>query len=92
MINERAEYWFRRAIDQLKRVREKQTEIDKLRAFKTYVHKRLDEMGVPEDPEPEKNKEHGCRIEGRLNYVKTKLETLNIQRTAFDHPGDDGDL
>jgi len=41
----------------------------KLAAFKAYVHKRLDDAGVPEDPEPKKNKEHGCRIEGRLNCL-----------------------
>lgn len=44
-------------------------ELWKLRAFKEYVHKRLDDAGVPADPEPAKNAEHGCRIEGRLNYI-----------------------
>ena len=41
----------------------------KLSAFKTYVHERLDAAGVPADPEPEANAIHGCRIEGRLNFV-----------------------
>ncbi len=37
--------------------------------FKGYVHGRFDAAGVPIDPEPEKNKEHGCRIEGRINWL-----------------------
>jgi hypothetical protein len=44
-----------------------------LQAFKAYVHKRLDEAGVPADPEPERNRETGCRIEGRLNWVLSRL-------------------
>lgn len=38
-------------------------------AFKAYVHTRLDGAGVPADPEPEQNAKHGCRIEGRLNWL-----------------------
>ncbi len=41
----------------------------KLEAFKTYVHKRLDDAGVPENPDPVGNKEHGCRIGGRFNWL-----------------------
>lgn len=44
-------------------------EVRKLRAFKRYVHERLDQAGVPADPESEQNAKHGCRIEGRLNFV-----------------------
>lgn len=44
-----------------------------LRAFKTYVHQRLDAIGVPADPEPEVNAKHGCRIEGRLNWLLNLL-------------------
>lgn len=44
-----------------------------LQSFKNYVHKRLDAAGVPADPEPEKNAEHGCRIEGRLNWVLARI-------------------
>lgn len=47
---------------------------EKLRAFKKYVHDRLDAVGVPADPEPENNAKHGCRIEGRLNYVLRRYE------------------
>ncbi len=44
-------------------------QIRKLQAFKDFVHKKLDDFGVPSDPEPEGNKKHGCRIEGRLNWL-----------------------
>lgn len=37
--------------------------------FKKYVHRKLDEFGVPHDPDPEHNAKHGCRIEGRLNWL-----------------------
>lgn len=43
-------------------------EINKLQAFKDYVHKRLDDAGIEKDPESE-HKEHGCRIGGRLDIV-----------------------
>ena len=51
-----------------------QSEIEKLKAFKDYVHKRLDDAGVEKDPESE-HKEKGCRIGGRLDIVlKLKSE------------------
>lgn len=43
-------------------------ERDKLAAFKSYVHKRLDDAGVPSDPESP-HKSEGCRIGGRLDIV-----------------------
>lgn len=52
--------------DQVEYLEEK---VAKLKQFKEYVHDRLDDAGVPIDPEPEKNAAHGCRIEGRLNYA-----------------------
>lgn len=60
-------------------------EIIKLRKFKQYVHDRLDNIGIPSDPEPEQNKEHGCRIEGRLNYVEHKLQILKDKESVWDH-------
>lgn len=57
-------------------VEELKAENEKLRKFKEYVHDRLDKMGVPSDPEPENNKVHGCRIEGRLNVIKSYLPYL----------------
>lgn len=46
-----------------------------MEAFKNYVHTRLDEQGVPHDPAPFQTTKHGCRIEGRLEYVFGKLAT-----------------
>ena len=43
-------------------------ERDKLRVFKDYVHKRLDDAGVEKDPESA-HKANGCRIGGRLDIV-----------------------
>lgn len=43
-------------------------ERDKLAAFKVYVHRRLDEAGVPADPESPHRAE-GCRVGGRLDVV-----------------------
>lgn len=50
-------------------------ERDKLQAFKTFVHVRLDEMGVECDPESV-HKAAGCRIGGRLDIVAARLEAL----------------
>lgn len=63
-------------------------ERDVARKFKAYVHKRLDDAGVPSDPEPEHNAAHGCRIEGRLNHVFQGRDLLkqgllaNVRRGA----------
>lgn len=54
----------------LDRIKSLEAERDKLQQFKQYVHDRLDKMGVPADPEPDNNADHGCRIEGRLNVVE----------------------
>lgn len=55
-------------------VREVVEERDRLLKFKEYVHGRLTKMNVPQDPESEKTAEHGCRVEGRLNWVEKELE------------------
>jgi len=47
-------------------------EIVKLQAFKDYVHNKLTEMGVPENPNPEKVEKTGCRIECRLEWIQNK--------------------
>lgn len=47
-------------------------EIERLVNFKAYVHGRLDEMGVPADPESP-HREHGCRVGGRLDWIQEKL-------------------
>ncbi len=43
-------------------------EVEKLQAFKDFVHKRLDDAGIPVDP-PSVHRDHGCRIGGRLDLV-----------------------
>jgi hypothetical protein len=43
-------------------------EIDALRKFKAYVHKRLDDAGIPADPDSP-HKAEGCRVGGRLDIV-----------------------
>jgi seryl-tRNA synthetase len=63
--------------------REIHEELNKLREFKRYVHAKLDEMGVPTDPEAEKNKETGCRIEGRLNYLEKQISDLKNDLLDF---------
>jgi hypothetical protein len=56
-------------------------EIAKLAAFKAYVHKRLDDAGVPVDPDSP-HKAEGCRIGGRLDHVFAEFERL--KREADD--------
>ncbi len=46
--------------------------LERSEEFKSYVHGRLDKMAVPHDPAPDKTQEHGCRIEGRLDYIETR--------------------
>lgn len=43
-------------------------QVEKLAKFKSYVHQRLDEAGVPADPNSP-HKAEGCRIGGRLDVV-----------------------
>jgi hypothetical protein len=43
-------------------------EVEALAKFKAYVHRRLDEAGVPADPDSP-HKAEGCRIGGRLDFV-----------------------
>lgn len=51
-----------------RRIGELEAERDALVKFKAYVHRRLDEAGVPTDPESP-HKAEGCRIGGRLDIV-----------------------
>ena len=44
---------------------------DALAEFKAYVHRRLDEAGVPADPDSP-HKAEGCRIGGRLDIVLSR--------------------
>lgn len=59
-------------------------ELKKMLAFKAYVHQRLDQAGVPADPEPAENAKHGCRIEGRLNFVLAEPQRLRDAVEGFE--------
>lgn len=50
-------------------------QIEKLTAFKTYVHQRMDEAGVPVDPDSP-HKVAGCRIGGRLDVLIGERDEL----------------
>lgn len=54
-----------------------QSRTEQLQAFKDYVHKRLDAMGIPVDPESP-HKANGCRIGGRLDIVE-QLQKENAE-------------
>lgn len=41
--------------------------------FKAYVHKRLDDAGVPTDPYPDRTASTGCRIGCRLDWVIARM-------------------
>lgn len=59
-------------------------ERDNLQAFKAYVHKRLDDAGVPVDPDSP-HKAEGCRIGGRLDWVLLALkQSKNQARDNMD--------
>lgn len=71
------------------------TRLERLERFKEYVHARLDQMNVPTDPEPQANAAHGCRIEGRLNWLldqmieaEDKAETLEAAAAKLRVPPD----
>lgn len=49
--------------------------LEALSSFKSYVHKRLDDAGVPTDPDSP-HKAEGCRIGGRLDLVFAELTQL----------------
>lgn len=62
-------------------------EAKNLRAFKDYVHSRLDAAGVPSNPDPEKTQETGCRIGSRLNWLFGQVAELNCPAAAgFEGP------
>lgn len=56
-------------------------EVESLRKFKAYVHRRLDEAGIPEDPDSP-HKAEGCRIGGRLDLVLARWPQDNAVAVA----------
>lgn len=58
-------------------------QIAKLQAFKDYVHKRLDDAGVPTHPDGEHSKA-GCRIGDRLDIALTATHKLGRVREGAE--------
>ena len=53
--------------------------------FKRWVHDWLDAYGVPADPAPSHTRETGCRISGRMEWLKVQIdsaEKLSSERLA----------
>ncbi len=48
-----------------------------LQKFKDYVHKRLDEAGIPTHPDGEHSK-HGCRVGDRLDIALSKQPVVSL--------------
>ncbi len=46
----------------------------KLAAFKAFVHKWLDDAGVPADPDPQRTLSTGCRVSVRLDWLRTERD------------------
>lgn len=61
--------------DQAACVKQLRSEVAKLQGFKDYVHRRLDEAGVPTHPEGQHAAE-GCRIGERLDLVFGERDRL----------------
>jgi hypothetical protein len=78
--------------DAWRREREALAEALKLRAFKDFVHRRLDSAGVPTHPDGPHSKE-GCRVGDRLDIVIEERDTLKLQciglARGYDLPIDD---
>jgi hypothetical protein len=50
-------------------------ERDTFLAFKHLVHDWLDKAGVPKDPDPDGNAKSGCRISGRMEWLRNDLQS-----------------
>ncbi|MNK58674.1 hypothetical protein D3C87_777650 [compost metagenome] len=59
-------------------------ERDALAKFKAYVHKRLDDMGIPVDPDSP-HKAEGCRVGGRLDIVQATIALADARGRALTH-------
>ena len=55
-----------------------QDDLDRLRAFKDYVHKRLDDAGIPTHPNGYHSKA-GCRIGDRLDILLLASHTCEAK-------------
>lgn len=64
-----------RIVAEVERIVGPPSELEKLRAFKAFVHRKLDEEGVPTDP-PGEHRDAGCRIGQRLEFLFDREEKL----------------
>lgn len=53
-----------------------EAEVEALKAFKAYVHKRLDDAGIEKNPDGEHSK-YGCRIGDRLDIVLDRITEID---------------
>lgn len=62
--------------------------IRRLQEFKLYVHKRLDDAGIPSDP-PGAHHDNGCRVGQRLDILVARAEALPTapEREVWDLRG-----
>ncbi len=51
--------------------------------FKLYVHKRLDEAGVPHEVPESPHTAAGCRVGGRFDWVKGRLAAAEKEHFAL---------
>lgn len=68
-IEKMVEETFRKEREEKAALKELVDERDALQRFKDFVHRRLDEMGIPSHPDGEHSKA-GCRIGDRLDIVE----------------------
>jgi len=76
------EHWKSAYHNSTDRERGLEKDIEKLQAFKDYVHKRLDDAGIEKDPESE-HKAKGCRIGGRLDIVLNNFKDISDFKSSL---------
>lgn len=59
---------------------------EKMRAFKDWVHSYLDARGVPAEFPEGRHTAEGCRIGDRMDHVFTELEALRKQSSSVPEP------
>lgn len=75
------------AENQIERAVRAEAQRDALQAFKDFVHRRLDEAGVPTHPEGP-HSAAGCRIGDRLDIVLGALAQRDALAKALTHAGE----
>ena len=62
------------------RVAELEEQVAAGQRFKAWVHNRMAQNGVPEDPDPEKREQTGCRVGTRFEWLEAKIRRLGADR------------